>query len=194
VDHSIEDDVLIAMFFAAEWLVAAPPSRLAVIRPAPEFTLTDTAGKKVALRDQGGKVVVLGFIFTTCSGSCPATTHRMAKIQTEVQRRPELKGRVQFLSITLDPAKDDAAALRRYMELYEIDSGNWSFLTGSGPEIAKVLAEFDMWARPAANGQLDHPSRIFLIDQKSRLREIYNLDFLRTSWIVEDMLLLLGER
>jgi protein SCO1/2 len=50
-----------------------------------------------------------------------------------------------------------------------------------------------MWARPAANGQLDHPSRIFLVDGKGNVREIYNLSFLKSPWVCEDVELLLGE-
>jgi protein SCO1/2 len=50
-----------------------------------------------------------------------------------------------------------------------------------------------MWARPAANGQLDHPSRIFLIDTHRRVREIYNLSFLKPAWVIEDIELLLRE-
>ena len=50
-----------------------------------------------------------------------------------------------------------------------------------------------MWAQPAANGQLDHPSRIFLVDAQGRVREIYNLSFLKAAWVVEDIELLLQE-
>ena len=51
-----------------------------------------------------------------------------------------------------------------------------------------------MWVRPAANGQLDHPSRIFLVDPRGRIREIYNLNFLKPAWVVEDVELLLQEK
>src|SRR5262249_34107101 len=51
----------------------------------------------------------------------------------------------------------------------------------------KVIADWGMWAKPAANGQLDHPSRIFLVDAGGRIREIYNLDFLRVPWVVQDI-------
>ena len=63
----------------------------------------------------------------------------------------------------------------------------------------KVLAYSlggDDFMRPfhqAANGQLDHPSRIFLVDKKGRIREIYHLDFLKAPWVVEDIELLLNE-
>ena len=47
--------------------------------------------------------------------------------------------------------------------------------------------------KPAANGQLDHPSRIFLVDRKGSVREIYNLGFMKAAWVVEDIELLLKE-
>src|SRR5579864_706769 len=99
---------------------APPSSRLAVIRPAPDFTLVDSEGRKTTLKQFRGKVVLVSFIFTTCSGSCPATTHRLANVQAEFARHPELKDKVQLISITLDPERDTPERLRGYMHLYEI--------------------------------------------------------------------------
>jgi protein SCO1/2 len=84
--------------------------------------------------------------------------------------------------------------LRGYMKLYDIDPAHWSFLTGPPERVAAVVAAWGMWARPAANGQLDHPSRIFLVDRQQRIREIYNLGFMKTPWVVEDIEVLLGEK
>jgi protein SCO1/2 len=177
-------------------LASASPahSRLAIIRSAPETALTDTGSNKVSLHQFRGKAVFVSFIFTTCSGSCPATTHRMAKLQDAIARTADLKDKVQFISITLDPERDTLARLRAYMELYEINAPNWCFLTGSPEAVRKTLAAWGMWARPAANGQLDHPSRVFLVDPHGRVREIYNLDFMRTPWAVDDARLVLGEK
>jgi protein SCO1/2 len=44
-----------------------------------------------------------------------------------------------------------------------------------------------MWARPNADGVLDHPSRIFLVDPMGRIREIYSLEFLNAKDVVADM-------
>jgi len=170
-----------------------PTSRLAVIRPAPDFTLTDADGPATTFKQFRGKVVLVSFIFTTCSGSCPATTARLAKVQDALAGLPDGKERVQFLSITLDPERDTPAKLRDYMRLYEIDPANWRFLTGPKESVRKTIADWGMWAKPAANGQLDHPSRVFLVDPRGRVREVYNLDFLRTPWAVEDVRLLLRE-
>jgi protein SCO1/2 len=170
-------------------------SRLAVIQKAPDWRLLDQNGAAVKAADFDGKVVLVSFIFTTCNGSCPATTHRMEKVQAELKARGLLKsGKVHLLSITLDPERDTPQKLRDYMELYDADAKSWTFLTGSKKAIDPVLGAFGMWAKPAANGQLDHPSRIFLIDSQRRVREIYNLSFLRPAWVVEDIELLLSEK
>ncbi|HEV3078169.1 MAG TPA: SCO family protein [Gemmataceae bacterium] len=169
-------------------------SRLAVIARAPEFSLTTQDGKNCRDSALKGKVVLVGFIFTTCNGTCPATTHRMASIQLELKRRGlDKDGRVQLLSISLDPARDNPDTLKRYMRLYDVDPSNWTFVTGDLADVNKVIAAWGMWARPAANGQLDHPSRVFLLDGLGRIREIYNLTFLKPAWVCEDMELLLRE-
>jgi protein SCO1/2 len=173
---------------------AAPSPRLAVIQPAPAFDLITHAGGTLRSADLRGKVVLVGFIFTTCSGTCPATTHRMGQIQQALKARGlDRDGRVQLVSITLDPARDTPEALRRYMRLYDVEPGNWTFLTGETQQVMATVAAWGMWAKPAANGQLDHPSRVFLVDTQGRVREIYSLEFLKPKWVLDDVELLLQE-
>src|SRR5262249_26318682 len=45
-------------------------SRLAVIRQAPDFILSTQNGEPFRRSDLKGKVLLVSFIFTTCSGSC----------------------------------------------------------------------------------------------------------------------------
>lgn len=169
-------------------------SRLAVIRKAPDFTLTDQDGRTVRSADLRGKVVVVSFVFTTCNGTCPATTHRMSALAQALKEQGLFKGdAVRLLSITLDPARDTPEALRRYMRLYDAEAAHWAFLTGPREKVEKILAAWGMWARPAAGGQLDHPSRIFLIDPRWRVREIYSLEYFKPAWALDDVRLLLKE-
>lgn len=175
-------------------MCAAGDPRLAVIRTAPDFTLVAQDGKSFAFADQRGKVLLVSFVFTTCSGSCPATTHRMGQVQQELKTRGLLKSdRVRLLSITLDPARDTPQVLANYMRLYDADPASWTFLTGPVEAVQKTIAAWGMWAKPAANGQLDHPSRVFLVDAQGRIREIYNLDYLKLPWVCADIQLLLDE-
>lgn len=172
----------------------ATAPRLAVIQTPPDFELVDQDAKKMRWSDLRGHVVLVSFVFTTCNGTCPATTHRMCQVQEELKKRGFLQnGGVHLVSITLDPTRDTAEALRDYARLYDADLASWSFLTGPPADVAKTIASWGMWARPAANGQLNHPSRIFLVDQRGRVREIYNLSFLKPANVAEDVELLLHE-
>ncbi|HWG42788.1 MAG TPA: SCO family protein [Gemmataceae bacterium] len=188
-----------ALLFLSSFALLAPlrealseESRLAVIRTPADFTLTMQDGKAFRLADLRGKVVVVSFIFTTCNGTCPATTQRMSQLSRKLVG-DHLTDKVHLLSITLDPARDKPTALREYMRLYEVDAKHWTFLTGSQKQIDKVLSDWGMWVRPGARGQLDHPSRVFLLDVRGRVREIYNLDFFRPKWVLDDVRLLLKE-
>src|SRR6516164_7816575 len=159
--------LIVSLVLYASVVQAAPLERLPIIQKAPDFDLVDQSGKAVRLTDFKGKVMLVSFIFTTCNGTCPATTSRMAKIQEHLQQRSLLEKGVRLVSISLDPKRDTPEVLRGYMRLYEAD---------------------------ASTGQLDHPSRIFLVDRKGQIREIYNLDFLRVPWVTEDVELLLREK
>jgi protein SCO1/2 len=191
---SIVNSLLFSLSVCVSVVQASVPERLPFIQKAPDFDLIDQSGKPVRLVDFKDKVVLVSFVFTTCSGSCPATTSRMAKIQEHLEKKGLLKKGVRLVSISLDPKRDTPEVLRGYMRLYEADAATWSFLTGPPEKVNKTIAAWGMWAKPAANGQLDHPSRIFLVDRKGQIREIYNLDFLRVPWVTEDIELLLQEK
>src|SRR5437667_3619686 len=94
--------LLAALSIAAD----PPPSRLAVLRDAPDFTLTTQDGKTLSKADLSGRVVLVGFVFTTCTGTCPATTQRMAGVARLLDEAGIGPDRVRLVTITLDPARD----------------------------------------------------------------------------------------
>ncbi len=182
----------IVALFGLMRAASSDEARLGVIRTPTDFTLTAQDDKSFRLSSLRGKVVLVSFVFTTCNGSCPATTHRM-DLAARALAKAGLSEKVHLLSISLDPARDTPAVLRDYMRLYDIEAKRWTFVTGTQKEIDEVLADWGMWVRPAANGQLDHPSRVFLLDPRGRVREIYDLQYFRPSWVREDAQFLLKE-
>ncbi|WP_152052746.1 SCO family protein [Tautonia marina] len=171
-------------------------SRLADIGPAPETVLVDARTEqpfRLADLQSQGKAALVSFVYTTCNGSCPATTHTMYRVQEELKRRGLWGDRVALVSISLDPKTDRPEILSRYAEIFGADPSGWHFLTGDPKPVAEVIAAWDMWARIGPSGTLDHPSRIFLVDPNGRQREIYNLQFLDPESVVADIQLVLDE-
>jgi protein SCO1/2 len=168
-------------------------SHLADIGLAPGVELTDQAGKPFALTSLKGKVVVVSFVYTTCSGVCPATTHNMYRVQETLKKAGLWGEKVHFVSISLDPERDTPEVLKRYAEIFSADFDAWHFVTGPTDRVDRVIAAWDMWARRNSAGVLDHPSRIFLIDPKGRRREIYSLEYLKPDTVLQDAKSLLAE-
>jgi cytochrome oxidase Cu insertion factor (SCO1/SenC/PrrC family) len=84
------------------------------------------------LRD---KVVLINFIFTQCTDSCPTQTARLAQVQPLVA---DLGEGVSLVSISVDPERDSPGVLREYAERFGAGEG-WVFLTGAKPDIDDVL-------------------------------------------------------
>jgi protein SCO1/2 len=162
-------------------------SPLAVIRPAPSVAHIDHDGRPFSLEALRGKAVVVSFVFTTCTGTCPATTSRLVQVQRKLRSAGLWGDSVSFVSITLDPARDSPPALKSYGASQGADLSHWTFATGSVADVARVWRAWDMWARLTPQGAIDHPSRIFLVDPAGRIREIYDLETLRPEVVIQDI-------
>lgn len=183
---------LVGVGIAAEKKAPAP-SALADIGPAPPVALTDAAGQPFVLADLRGKAVIVSFVYTTCTGSCPATTFSLTRVQRSLKEAGIWAKRVEFVSISLDPERDTPEVLAAYARNYQADPAAWHFLTGPPDRVAKVVAAWGMWAKIGPSGTLDHPSRIFLVDPQGRQREIYNLEFLKPASVLHDVQAVLAE-
>jgi protein SCO1 len=179
----------------APLLIATGPtaSPLADIGRAPRTVLVDSAGKPFELSSLRGKVVVVSFVYTTCTGVCPGTTQAMVRVKQALEEARLWGDSVAFVSITLDPGRDTPDALRRYARLFRADDAAWHFLSGPPERVRSVIADWGMWVKAGPTGVLDHPSRVFLLDARGHQREIYNLEFLTPSAVLQDVRGLLGE-
>src|SRR5262249_6798402 len=83
-----------------------------------------------------GKVVLINFMFTTCTGICPAMTANLAKVQEQLG--DHLGRDVNIISITVDPIIDTPDAMKKYADQYKAKPG-WYFLTGKKENVDWVL-------------------------------------------------------
>jgi protein SCO1 len=156
--------------------LAKHPS-LAMIKPAPDFTLLDSEGQPVALSQNRGRVVLLSFIYTNCATTCPLLTQRMVLLKDRLKDAALWPDAVSFLSVTVDPGRDTAAAMANFAHRFDASDPNWHFLRDQPDRMGPVLAAYNEWTKPLPDGELDHPARVYLIDQRGNIREIYALAF-----------------
>ena len=177
----------------SERVVLAPAPKLPLIKPAPDFTLLDTSGRPTQLSELRGHVVLINFIYTTCSSACPLLTQRIALLQARLARSGLRERQAHFLSITVDPYRDSAEVLSRYAGRFGAGSDGWRFLREEPERLQRVLTAYDEWTRPQPDGEIDHPARLYLVDQRGNIREIYSLSFFDEHQAFRDIQALLKE-
>jgi protein SCO1/2 len=135
--------------------------------PAPPFRLIDQQGRPLALADLAGKALLLDFVFTRCPGPCPVLTG----LHVDAQRAlpDELRERIWFVSISLDPEHDRPEALRAYAEARGADLSSWSFLTGESTAVDEVIRGYGVGKVLAEGGEIEHTVATFVIDPKGRI-------------------------
>ena len=77
--------------------------------PISDHLLVDQNYDYYSLKKGNSDVVVVAFIFTTCPDVCPVITSNLVTAEKQLESVD-----YQFISITVDPAKDTPAALREY--------------------------------------------------------------------------------
>ncbi len=156
---------------AAQAHTTREDARLPVVGPAPQFTLTKETGERLALADLRGKVLLVTFIYATCTDTCPLLTSKMADLQRRLGR--DFGTRVRFVSITVDPEVDTPEVLRAYAKAHGANPEGWSFLTGAPSEISDVVARYGAFAKKTGSGSVDHLFLTSLIDRAGMLRVQY---------------------
>ena len=180
--------------------------------PAPPFELQDQFGRSVSLADHRDNVVVLTFLYTYCPDICPIVA---SHLRETYQALGEDVDRVEFVAISVDPARDTVERALEYSEQWEM-ADRWSFLVGSEDQLAPVWKAYfiDPAPDPAESeeeggedhqrddggGSVDalrealftisHSAPVYLIDRDGLLRVLFTPP-LDPDVIVHDVRLLL---
>lgn len=140
--------------------------------PAQPFELADAEGNPVRLSDFADKIVVLNFIFASCTDVCPLHSELIADVQSKINITP-MKDMVQFITVTTDPDVDTPDVLRGYGEAHGLDSTNWTFLTarpGDPEATTRELSEaYNVRFDQLDDGQQMHGVVTNVIDRGGRL-------------------------
>ena len=179
--------------------------RLQEIQPVADATLLDEAGRPVRLSSlTSGRITLLTFFYTYCADplGCPFVHETLRRLRDRIVRDPQLAHQVRFVAISCDPTTDTPDVLARYAgELTRDSRLEWRFLTArSVAELLPVIDDFgqdvsvelDESGRPTR--ALHHMLKVFLIDHRGKVREIYSLAYIQPEVMLNDMRTLYLER
>lgn len=158
-------------------------------RVAPELSLEASTGGKLSLASYRGKVVLLGFGFTSCPEVCPTTLGVLAQARKRLGAEAE---QVQVIYVTVDPERDDADRMHAYLRGFDP-----TFVGGTGTpvQLAAVRKDYGVMAEKKKVGNsysVAHSSSVYLIDQNGLLRAMMPYGRLPDDY-VHDVLALLKE-
>ena len=134
--------------------------------PAPALRLTDQEGRPFDLASLRGEPVLVFFGYTHCPDVCPTT---LADVRDALAL---IDGNVGVVFVTIDPARDDAAAMKQYVGYYQ---AGFIGLTGSDDEIREAAGAWGVsYAKiestSASGYAMAHTADAFLVDAEGRLR------------------------
>jgi protein SCO1/2 len=147
----------------------------------PDFVLLNQDGKSFDSATLRGKVVVVNFIFTTCTDVCPLFTAHFAQLQRALKNGPA--GDLYFVSITTDPEVDSPKVLKSYALRYGVDFQNWAFLTGTEAQMKQVWKGFGVRVVHKGRGLVQHTSLTTVIDREG----VRRFNYFGEKWQLKDL-------
>ena len=134
----------------------------------------DRTGRTVTQSELAGKFLVVDFLFTSCSLTCPVVNSHMAQIQQLTTNQPD----VRLVSLTVDPRDDTVDALAKYGARFGADTNRWLFLTGDKTQLYGLISA-SFLAQDADNqfgympGNFSHTDRIAVVDSRGRVQAYF---------------------
>jgi cytochrome oxidase Cu insertion factor (SCO1/SenC/PrrC family) len=189
-----------------EFVAPAPGSyTLQVIQKAPGGNVLDIDGRAYKFnRYTTGRVTLLSFIYTYCVDpiGCQLAFDVFTSVRERLLATPDLAQQVRFVSLSFDPVNDTPMAMKHYAGKLS-DAGSplrWHFLTTrSVAELKPIIDDFgqDVSVQLDDKGRptrlYNHTLKIFLLDTRGSVREIYTTAFLLPDVLFNDIQTLVME-
>lgn len=164
----------IAALAASAASPAAPGAAVKTPAPLPSdsvyqlaLPLTDQDGRTADWRQRRGQPQLVSMFYTSCQYICPLIVDSGKAI--ERQLTPTQQKRIGIVLISMDPARDNPAALRSVVDKRKLDTQRWTL---AAPPVADVRAAAGMLGvryRQLADGEFNHTSALVLLDADGRV-------------------------
>jgi len=139
------------------------------------FRMTDSTGREVSSAELQDKLLVVNFVFTSCSVSCEDVNRRMA----EVQRLSSNLDNVKLVSFTVDPGTDTPEVLAQFGAKFGADTNRWLMLTGDKQRLYELIEDSFLRREPGPAispmpGGFIGTHRIVVVDRAGRIRRYFD--------------------
>lgn len=147
-------------------------------RPIAPFELDDQEGRPFGNADLEGRWTFLFFGFTSCPDVCPVALAALAQVQRRLAEEGdrELAKAFNVVLVTVDPERDDAETLARYVAAFSPD---FKGVRGSREDIATLAKQLNVafMKVPLEGGgySVDHTANIVVVDPDGRYHAFIKL-------------------
>ena len=145
----------------------------------PDFVVVDAQGQAQGLRHllgQGGRVVIVDFVYTRCTTLCLALGTVFQQLQAQILEQG-LHDRVGLMSISFDPLQDGPPELAAYAQRMQMQPAVWQLVSlRSEADRRRLLDSFGVMVVPAPLGEFEHNAALHVVSPTARLVRILGLD------------------
>jgi protein SCO1/2 len=132
-----------------------------------DSTWASDQDKRIKLGVLRGRPQVLAMFFTHCEFACPITVHDLKRIEDALPAA--LRGKVDFLLVSLDSERDQPAVLRAYRERQKLPLANWTLLHGGHDDVRELAALLGVNFAKDARGQFAHSNVITVLNAEGEI-------------------------
>ena len=129
--------------------------------------LTDSNGQTRDWRTLRGKPHLVSMFYTSCQYICPLIVESGKAV--ERQLTPAQQKKLGVVLISMDPARDDPAALKKVAEQRKLDTARWTLASPPAGDVRAVAGVLGIRYRLLADGEFNHSSALILVDANGRI-------------------------
>ena len=129
--------------------------------------LTDQDGNARDWRSLRGKPRVVSMFYTSCKYICPLIVDSGKGVEHRLT--PAQRGRIGLVLVSMDPARDDPAALKKVVDQRKLDTTRWTLASPPKDDVRSVAGVLGIKYRALADGEFNHTSALVLVDAEGRI-------------------------
>ena len=129
--------------------------------------LTDQDGARFQWASRRGKVQLVSMFYTSCQYICPLIVDSGKAV--ERQLAPAERERLGILLVSMDPKRDNPAALMSIVDKRKLDTTRWTLASPAPADVREIAGVLGIRYRALADGEFNHTSALVLLDAEGRI-------------------------